>query len=653
MLSGLSIRARINLIGVVAFIGLIAIAILGVVSLNQHMQAQRREATRNQIATALSIVRHFADEEQSGHLDHKAAQEAAIATIRKLRYGAGGSDYFWINDRSARVVMHPIKPVLEGTDGASIRDQNGVSPFVRAVEATRNQTIGAFEYEWPRPGSDVAIRKVSYGGLFAPWGWIIGTGVYVDDIEVEVRSAIIQSVLAFAVAATLLMIATGALSRSVMRAFAAITSALHRLAVGETDISLNHTESSDEIGKANAALRELREVVLRNFELRQMVDQMPTNVIACSMPDLVMTYLNEGSKALLRQLGSQGLLPCEPDAILGQSIDIFHKDPGRIRTYLIDPRNLPHRGSIRLGHEIVYQRISAVYDPNGNYVGPMLVWNVVTAQERLAVDVGAIGDELNNGATRLRDNASALVRTAETTNDQASLAAGASENATGSVQAMAAAAEQLSMSIGEIGRNVAEAAEAARAARNTTEHLDGVARGLSQSSGEIGQVVALINGIAGQTNLLALNATIEAARAGDAGKGFAVVASEVKALANQTTQATTQIGGQITMMQTAISEVVAALAEVTTAVLAIDKVARVVAAGIEQQHAATAEIANSASQAAGNTQHAFASIDGVKQTANETGRGAHDMLTVASKFFTEAEQLHTKLSEFVTAMRAA
>jgi methyl-accepting chemotaxis protein len=443
------------------------------------------------------------------------------------------------------------------------------------------------------------------------------------------------------------------LARSVTRPLAEMTSALARLAAGDTDIPSGGGERSDEIGKAMAALALLRRGVMEIFELRQMVDQMPTNVIACRVPDLVITYMNDGSKALLRRLGAAGLLPCDPDAIIGQSIDIFHRDPERIRAYLCDPNNLPHRGKIRLGPELVYQRISAVHDRSGNYVGPMLVWNVVTAEENLAVDVGSIGDGLTSGAASLRDSALAMARAAETTNGQASMAADASENASGSVQAMAAAAEELSVSISEVGRKVAEAAAAASTARTTTEHLDAVARGLNNSSGEIGQVVALIGSIASQTNLLALNATIEAARAGEAGKGFAVVANEVKGLASQTSKATAQIGAQISAMQSVIVEVVAALAEVTRAVLAIDTVAGVISAAVDQQRTATTEIAASAVQAAENTHRAFGSIQDVTKTAGETDRGANDVLGVAKRFSDDADHLRAKLGEFVGAMRAA
>lgn len=126
MLARFPIRARIHLIGIIALLGLATITVLAVASLYLHMQAQRYASTRAQLDTALGIASHFAAEETAGRLTHAAAQATAMAAIKALRYGDG--NYFWINDPAARVLMHPIKPELDGTDGARIKDTNGISP---------------------------------------------------------------------------------------------------------------------------------------------------------------------------------------------------------------------------------------------------------------------------------------------------------------------------------------------------------------------------------------------------------------------------------------------------------------------------------------------------------------------------------------------
>jgi methyl-accepting chemotaxis protein len=384
-----------------------------------------------------------------------------------------------------------------------------------------------------------------------------------------------------------------------------------------------------------------------------MFDQMPNNVLGCSLPGFTISYMNNGSKALLGRLAKDGLLAIDPNNLLGQSIDIFHKDPGRVRKLLADPRNLPYRTQIRLGSEIIYLNISAVYDKQDQYTGPMLVWNIVTAQETLAANVNAVADEFIAGCLRLRDNAQMMARTAEDADRQAGAAAGASERASMSVQTMAAATEELSASIHEIGQKVGEADATASSAMQTTERLATAVRGLKDAAGKVGQVLALIDSIASQTSLLSLNATIEAARAGEAGKGFSVVAGEVKLLASRTTAATKEIAAQVTGMQDVTSSVINALADVTTAVTAISEIAGAILTAVTQQNEATAEIARGAAEAAASAQRVTGNIQSVTKAAGETGLGASQVLTVAGEFSGQADQLRAKLETFMREMRAA
>jgi len=178
-------------------------------------------------------------------------------------------------------------------------------------------------------------------------------------------------------------------------------------------------------------------------------------------------------------------------------------------------------------------------------------------------------------------------------------------------------------------------------------------QGLSAAAQKIGDVVKLISDIASQTNLLALNATIEAARAGEAGKGFAVVASEVKGLANQTAKATEEISAQVAAMQGATSEAVTAIQGIGGTIGTINEIATTIAAAVEEQGAATQEIARNVQGAAEGTHQVSANIVGVNQAAAETGAAADQVLTSAEELGRQAETLRADIDSFLAEIRAA
>ena len=216
--------------------------------------------------------------------------------------------------------------------------------------------------------------------------------------------------------------------------------------------------------------------------------------------------------------------------------------------------------------------------------------------------VGEIVETVSSASTELEASATTLTSTAERSQELATTVAAASEEASTNVQSVASATEELSSSVTEISRQVQESArmasEAVGQARTTNDRVSE----LSKAAARIGDVVELINTIAGQTNLLALNATIEAARAGEAGRGFAVVASEVKALAEQTAKATGEISQQISGIQGATQESVTAIKGISSTIEKLSEISSTIAAAVEEQGAATQEISRNVQQAAQGTQ---------------------------------------------------
>ncbi|MDZ4741612.1 MAG: MCP four helix bundle domain-containing protein [Alphaproteobacteria bacterium] len=258
-----------------------------------------------------------------------------------------------------------------------------------------------------------------------------------------------------------------------------------------------------------------------------------------------------------------------------------------------------------------------------------------------------------SAATQLSATAQSMTVTAEEASRQSTAVAAASEEASTNVQTVASAAEELTASVREISRQVAEAAEVAGQAVDDARNTDATVQSLAEGALKIGKVVELINDIAGQTNLLALNATIEAARAGEAGKGFAVVASEVKNLANQTSKATEEIGGQINAMQSVTNAAVTAIRNIGSTIARISEISTAIASAVEQQGAATNEIARNVQQAAAGTREVSSNIDGVSQAASQTGRSAKEVLDASHQLTQSSATLKTQIDDFLHKVKAA
>ena len=263
-----------------------------------------------------------------------------------------------------------------------------------------------------------------------------------------------------------------------------------------------------------------------------------------------------------------------------------------------------------------------------------------------------VTETVSSASTELESSANAMNVTAGSTSEQAATVAAAAEEASVNVETVAAAAEQLSNSITEIGRQVSNSSDVAKAAVDRARDADAKITGLAEASQRIGEVLGLITDIANQTNLLALNATIEAARAGEAGKGFAVVAAEVKNLANQTAKATEEISLQIDNIQNVTGETVDAIKEINRTIGQIGETSTAISAAVEEQDAATKEIAVNVEQAAVGTSEVTRNVALVTQGAQETGAAASQVLSASGELAKQSSLLETEVRSFLERLRA-
>ncbi|WP_044561568.1 globin-coupled sensor protein [Azospirillum sp. B4] len=265
--------------------------------------------------------------------------------------------------------------------------------------------------------------------------------------------------------------------------------------------------------------------------------------------------------------------------------------------------------------------------------------------------LAGIIDGIGTAVGGLRDDAGLLTRAADQALSDSNRADGAAGTTANNVNSVASATEQLSASITEISSQVAQSSRISAQALETTKRTDSAVRSLVAAAGRIGDVLGLINTIAGQTNLLALNATIEAARAGEAGKGFAVVAGEVKALATQTAKATDEISAQVTAIRQGREEAVSAISQIGGVISGMDEIATSIASAVEEQSIATREIARSIAEAASGTVGVSESISHVADAARQTGAAADRLNQSSASLGLQAQSLREKAQTFTTRMR--
>jgi len=275
-LRSLPISRRLWLILALAILTLILQGAYMLRQIHIDLYAGKSEKTEHVVQSAAGILKHFHSLESAGSLSREEAQKQAMETVRGLRYD--GQEYFWINDQTPVMLMHPMNAKLEGQNLSGFKDPDGKALFNEMVAITRSQGAGQVDYRWPKPGATDPVPKISYVELFQPWGWIIGSGVYVDDVQVEFRA---QAVKAMSIGLLIALLLTGLvvlITRSIVQPLQAAVDAMASISSGEGDLTRNlDTHGRDELTALatyfNAFTAKLRHVIRQMLDSAGSLDQ--------------------------------------------------------------------------------------------------------------------------------------------------------------------------------------------------------------------------------------------------------------------------------------------------------------------------------------------------------------------------------------------
>ncbi|KKA04782.1 chemotaxis protein [Pseudomonas ogarae] len=263
-LRSVSISRRLWLILVVAVVMLFTLGALMLKQIHTDLYQAKVQKTQHVVQTASGVLTYYHGLETAGTLTRDAAQKQALSAVRGLRYNQ--SDYFWINDLTPVMVMHPTNPKLEGQNLSAIRDPNGYALFNEMVAIAKSKGAGMINYLWPKPGAEAPVGKTSYVQLFEPWGWIIGSGVYIDDVQAEFQSQVIKASVVGLIITLLMGLLLTLIVRSIVGPLQETVNAMANIASGESDLTRTlDTHGQDEVTQLarhfNAFTAKLRQVV--------------------------------------------------------------------------------------------------------------------------------------------------------------------------------------------------------------------------------------------------------------------------------------------------------------------------------------------------------------------------------------------------------
>ena len=370
------------------------------------MFEDRQRATRFAVETAWGTVESLGKAATSGELTVEEAKKRAISQLKGVRYD--GKEYFWINDMQPRMVMHPTKPELDGTELGASKDPNGKALFIEMINVVKAEGSGFVNYEWPRPGSDKPVPKISFVKGYQPWGWIIGSGVYVDDIDEKVKSHAWRLLIVLLLSSGLMTVMAVSLVRNIVGGLRNSRNQLNRVAQGNYHDVID-VKRADETGLLMYAMKSMQirmgfEVTdskrLANEAMRVKValDNVGTGVMIADKNRNII-YMNKSVTDLLSKAENdlrKALPNFSVDNLMGANIDQFHKNPAH-QQQLLGSFSKTHNTEITLAGHTFALSACPVINEQGERLGSAIEWRDRTAEVVVEQEVADIVNAAANG----------------------------------------------------------------------------------------------------------------------------------------------------------------------------------------------------------------------------------------------------------------